>query len=205
MSRAGTAALSSPHGQDRALAGRIFAASRWSLPSAVEPASRSLFHGRRWERRDGRGRRLRHLHAEVESATTAGIPVAGQRDEGFLVTEQQTAQIGHNRPPLRLLTLGGNWGSRNPPTSAGSHVFRESPGKLSQRHPPPAAVMTTPDHGGTDVGRRTSALRGSSATTPAKSSSGAGKIPFVSVTVSDSRRFCRLGADHAARGRTRCT
>ena len=76
--------------------------------SAVEPTSGSPFRARLRSRRSCRGRHLRPLHAEVPSAPPADIPVAGQGDEGLLVAEEQTQQMGH----LRLLELGSH--CRNP-------------------------------------------------------------------------------------------
>jgi hypothetical protein len=81
---------------------------RWSAPSAVKPASRSPGHDRGRVRRGGRSRRWRSCHAAVASAATADRPVAGQRDAGFLVTEQQTQQMGQCCLP-ELASHGRSW------------------------------------------------------------------------------------------------
>jgi hypothetical protein len=116
--------------------------------SAVKPAGSALFHGRR---RDRRGRRCRPLHAKVEPTATADIPVAGQGDEGLLVAEQQTQEMGHLRLPNWPPTVGISRGPGNAPPIDSSHVLR--PGGRHTRKCMPRTGGSESRHGNAAVGR----------------------------------------------------
>jgi hypothetical protein len=98
----------------------------------METAGDATFRGRRRYRLR---RRRFTLHAEVESATTAVIAVARQGDEGFLVAEQLTQKMGHDRLPVSLPTVEANQDQGNALLSAAVMVLRRRPSAdATRRH-----------------------------------------------------------------------
>jgi hypothetical protein len=109
---------------------------RWYSRSPMEPACDTPFHGRRRSRRDRRRRRRFTLHAEVESAATAVIAVAGQGDEGFLVAEQLTEKMGHLRLPDESSHCRGQLRSGERPSRRQRSWFCEGdPAQMRRREP----------------------------------------------------------------------
>jgi hypothetical protein len=136
--------------------------------SAMEAARDTPFHGRRRSRRDRRRRRQFTLHAEVESAATAVIAVAGQGDEGFLVAEQLTEKMGHLRLPDESSHCRGQLRSGERPSRRQQSWFCDgAPAQTRRREPcaashPSAATSTVSTDGSVMLDATTSSRLSSS-------------------------------------------
>jgi hypothetical protein len=131
----------------------------------MEAACDTPFHG---HRRDRRRRRRFTLHAEVESAATAVIAVAGQGDEGFLVAEQLTEKMGHLRLPDESSHCRGQLRSGERPSRRQQSWFCDgAPAQTRRREPcaashPSAATSTVSTDGSVMLDATTSSRLSSS-------------------------------------------
>jgi hypothetical protein len=136
--------------------------ARWCWRSAMEPARDTPFHARRyWRYR--RSRRRFTVDAEVEPATTAVIPVAGQGDEGFLVAEQLTQKMGHVRLPDEAFHCRGQCGSGERPSRRQRSWFCDADPSQTRRRATwaashPSAASTISNDGGVMLDFEDSAL-----------------------------------------------
>jgi hypothetical protein len=121
---------------------------RWCSRSAMEAARGTLFHRRRWHHR----RRCRFtVDAEVQPAPAAVIAIAGQEDERFLVAEQQTQKMGHDRLPNEASHCRGQPGSGECPSRRQQSWFcdrapartRRRETRAALRHAAAASTVST--------------------------------------------------------------